>query len=268
MNQSVESSESRTSRHLGVGAFIGLVVVYLVILQGLPWLTGIGLDQEYGEFPDSETLLRTLTAATAVALVFLVVVISWLGWWPRVLHDELRVQRWVWIVPIGFFGAALVVTDYANLADVGIGLTLALALSALLVGTGEELMFRGIGVETFRRAGMTETRVALWSSVVFGAAHITNIITEGPSAIVQVLIVSFSGYLFYLIRRVSGGLLIPILAHAAWDFSLFSAHVGADPDVYPLSFVGLLVEVTLLIIVFVRRHKIEPESEATPAATA
>jgi membrane protease YdiL (CAAX protease family) len=38
----------------------------------------------------------------------------------------------------------------------------------VVVGFGEELMFRGIGVIAFRRAGFSEGRVALWSSLVFG----------------------------------------------------------------------------------------------------
>ena len=40
-------------------------------------------------------------------------------------------------------------------------------------------MFRGIGVTTLRAHGLTEGRVALWSSVIFGAVHLTNAIGDG-----------------------------------------------------------------------------------------
>ena len=60
-------------------------------------------------------------------------------------------------------------------------------VSSLLVGIGEELMFRGVTIQALRDNGMTEHRVALWSSVIFGGAPITNIISEGSAAIGQVI---------------------------------------------------------------------------------
>lgn len=45
-----------------------------------------------------------------------------------------------------------------------------------LIGFGEEGLFRCIGTTSLRRAGLSEANVALWSSVVFGLAHIANII--------------------------------------------------------------------------------------------
>ena len=84
--------------------------------------------------------------------------------------------------------------DYAELADKGVGFTLLLLLAALCVGFGEEGMFRGIGVTTFRVNGLSEGRVALWSSAVFGAVHLTNAITTGGTAVTQAIAVSFAGY--------------------------------------------------------------------------
>ena len=63
-------------------------------------------------------------------------------------------------------------------------------------------MFRGIGVTTLRAHGLTEGKVALWSSLIFGVVHLRT-----PSATArghpQALVVSFAGYFFYLTRRVS-----------------------------------------------------------------
>ena len=95
-------------------------------------------------------------------------------------------------------------------------------------------------------------------SILFGAAHLSNIFLEGPGAFMQVLIVSVSGFYFYLCRRVSGGLLVPIVCHAAWDFSLFSGRAGVDPDVYALGSLAMITNVVLLIILLIRRHHIEP----------
>jgi membrane protease YdiL (CAAX protease family) len=48
-------------------------------------------------------------------------------------------------------------------------------------------MFRGIGVITFRVNGFSERRGALWSSVVFGAAHLTNALSTGGTAVTQAI---------------------------------------------------------------------------------
>ena len=64
-------------------------------------------------------------------------------------------------------------TDYAALGDTSVGFVLALVVVPS-VGWGEEGVFRGIGVTSLRDRGLTEGKVAVWSSVVFGAAHLTN----------------------------------------------------------------------------------------------
>ncbi|MEU8133539.1 CPBP family intramembrane glutamic endopeptidase [Streptodolium elevatio] len=74
---------------------------------------------------------------------------------------------------------------------------------------GEELMFRGVGVQVFRRGGFGEGKVDLYSSLVFGFAHASNAIGHGAQAIRQAVIVSTSAYFFYLCLRVGGTILLP-----------------------------------------------------------
>jgi hypothetical protein len=156
-----EASTSRTWRSISIPAFLGIVVVYLVIIQGLGLLTTIGLAADYGEFPDIETLLRGNLIPVGTSLVFVIVVIRVLGWWQPVLHDDQPVQRWVWFVPSLMFLSILVVTDYANLSDLGAGFTATMLAGSLCIGAGEELIFRGIGVTVFRVNNFSEHRVAL-----------------------------------------------------------------------------------------------------------
>ena len=59
-----------------------------------------------------------------------------------------------------------------------------------------EGMFRGLDVVTFRVNGFTEVKVALWTCVLFGLAHPTNLVSEGP----KVLVTAAAGYFFYLTR--------------------------------------------------------------------
>ena len=255
-------------RGLSVPMLIGVVAIYLIIVQGVGLTLLSGQDYNYGEFPDAGSIVRAATIPVALSLIFGVIVVTWLGWWGRVLHETLRLGRWAWIFPGLMVVSILVATDYPNLGDVGAKMTLTLLASSLLVGLGEELMFRGITLESMRRvAGSTELSAALWTTVIFGGVHLTNIFTEGPSALFQVAVVSVAGLFFYIARRVSGGLLIPILLHAGWDFSLFSGHLG-DPDFYALSVVAALTITVLAIIMIVRRHAIWPKNpQPTPAQT-
>ena len=67
-------------------------------------------------------------------------------------------------IPIIFAVCALLAIDYAALADRTFGYVLALFVATQFVGWGEEGMFRGIGVTTLRSHGLTEGKVALWST--------------------------------------------------------------------------------------------------------
>ena len=165
-------------RPLSIPMFIGLVVVYLVVVQGVGLLLAPD-GADYGELPDSETVRTTIVIPVALSLLLTAAAVSYLRWWRPVMRDDRPTRRWVLIVPVLLLVAILLTVNYGNLADQDIELVLLLALGTLLVGVTEELMFRGIGVVTFRRAGLTEVKVALWSSLVFGAVHATNIFTEG-----------------------------------------------------------------------------------------
>ena len=197
-------SDEDQIRKLSVAGFIGIVVVYLIIVQGLGRLLTAGLDVAYAAPTDLTTLWRSLTVPVLVSLVFVYAVVAVLGWWRPVLVDH------------------------------------------------------GLGVTTFRVNGFPEAKVALWSSVIFGLAHATNLISEGPKAFLQVLATAIAGYFLYLIRRSSGGLLVPAVVHGLWDFGLISSSVVAGRS-YVGSGLFILADIVLLIIVLVRRHQIERE---------
>ena len=104
--------------------------------------------------------------------------------------------------------------NYSGLGNNGVGFTALLGISMLGVGFAEEGMFRGLGVVAFRANGFAEAKVALWTCVVFGLAHASNLFSEGPKALVQVLVTAVAGYFFYLIRRVSHRLMVPAILTA------------------------------------------------------
>jgi len=256
----VTQHDETTGRRLTWPWFLLAVVVYIAIIQGLGLVLGQDLHYETGTIPDVETMARTMTIPIACSMAFAAGFATWLGWWPEIWRDHRPVQRWVRVIPIVFVGAAILACDYGNLVDQKVGLVLLLALTTAMVGFTEELMFRGVGVSVFRRGGFTEGRVALWTSLAFGAVHLTNAISTGGQAIAQALVVSFAGYFFYLVRRGSGGIALAMAVHGIWDFALISGSLGTSKSVYGPAIVAPLALVVVGILVFRRRHRIEPEA--------
>ncbi|MEU9857799.1 type II CAAX endopeptidase family protein [Streptomyces sp. NPDC047974] len=258
------SSPAPAGRRLTWPWFLVVVVVYLAILQGLGALIGVDRGDGNSQFPTTESVVRNGMIPIGLSVLFGAAVVTWLGWWREVLHYRVPVRRWVRFVPVSMLVVAVLAVNYPNLADQPLSLVLALVAMTALVGIGEELMFRGIGVQVFKRAGYSEGKVALWSSIVFGLVHVSNAFGEGGAAVFQAVIVSTSGYFFYLCLRVGGVLLLPMLVHGLWDFSLVSNTVGPDPKTSPGMILPILLQIALIVLVVVKRRTIEP---AAPAGT-
>ena len=262
------TTQEAAVRPLPYWAFAVIVVVYLAIIQLGGLVLGYVGDHD-DSFTTVEGVLWNMWLPLGAALVFTYAVIGVLGWWGPVLHDDKPVRRWVWFVPLVFLVCSLVAIDYSALGDKTVGYVLLLFIACQFVGWGEEGMFRGIGVTTLRSHGLTEGKVALWSSVIFGAIHLTNAIGHGAQAIPQALAVSFAGYFFYLTRRVSGGNVVNSILHGLFDFALLTGTaILVDQDPYVGSLTAFLAYLVVGGVLLVRRHHIEPEGSARGHAVA
>ena len=246
-------------RNLSFAGLAVVVVAYLAIIKGIGALTTDRADLVDDVLATPSNVVWALVVPLGAAFVFVYGLITYLGWWPAVLHDPKPVQRWVWSVPIIFLVAIAFGINYGGLADRGLGFTLLLLVATQFVGWGEEGMFRCISVTTMRRHHWTEGRVALWSSAVFGAVHLTNALTTGTSALGQAVAVSFAGYFFYLIRRVSRSNVANSIIHGLFDFTILSgtAIIAKGDDLYLGASLAILVYVVVAILLLVRRHHIE-----------
>lgn len=242
---------------LTTGRFALWFLPYLAVLVGLPFLTRVDdKANDYGVFLDTETVVRNLLIPVGAALVVVLVATTALGQWSTVLREPRRTARWVRVVPIALGLAIAAGTNYAGLADKELAFVGVLLAGALCVGFGEEIMFRGLALAAMRDRGLTEARVALWSSVLFGAAHSMNILVVGPKALVQVMVTTLAGYFFYLARRWSGGILVPAVLHGLWDFGLFSGNIVED-DMYAGAALFILVDLVLAVVVLRRRRRVD-----------
>ena len=249
-------------------SFVGLaiaIVAYLAIIKCVGTLTTDRADLVDDVFATTGNVVWGLVVPLGAAFVFVYGLITYLGWWPAVFHDPKPVQRWVWAIPVIFLVAIALGINYGGLADRGLGFTLLLLLATQFVGWGEEGMFRCVTVTTMRRHEWTEGRVALWSSVVFGAVHLTNALTSGTSAVGQAIAVSFAGYFFYLIRRVSRSNVANSIIHGLFDFTILSgtAIIAKGDDPYPGAILAILVYLVVAVLLVVRRRHIELDQAAT-----
>lgn len=252
-----EASPGITGRRLSYLAFGVIVVVYLLIIQLGGRLIGGWADES--ETLTARGVVFTMLIPLGLALVFTYGVVSALGWWRPVLEDDRPVSRWLWVVPGILLVAILLGINYSALADKGWLFVITLLVATQFVGWGEEGMFRGIGVTVLRNHGLREGQVALWSSLIFGVVHLSNVFGHGgASAIPQAIIVSLAGYFFYLTRRVSGSNAVNSVLHGLFDFALLSGTaILLDQTFYLGTLAPILAYPVLAVILLVRRRKIE-----------
>lgn len=250
----------KASKKLSIWGFLLLVVVYLAIIKIIGHFTGEQLHLHDGKLDTIRDVTYGLLIPIGASAIFVYGVAAALGWLTPVFKDTKPVRRWVWFVPIVFIIAIVAGINYPGLIDKGLGFTLVLLLATQFVGWAEEGMFRGIGVTTLRQYNITEGKVALWSSAIFGAVHIANIIGGNPGAFAQAVAVAFAGYFFYLIRRVSGSNVLNSVLHGLFDFTIITGTgiVVAGQSAYIGSAAAILVYIIVGGVLLVRRHKIEP----------
>lgn len=257
-------------RRISIGRFLAIGAGYLVTLllaTFVSWLVfGSGGSTSAGGTGGSATYTETgaiwarVVLPVGASLAYAALIVTRLGWWRPVLRDHRPVRPWVWVVPGVLALTALAATNYAGLADTSPAFVASLLLGAMLIGLTEELVFRGIGVTTFRINGYGERAVALWTSLLFALSHAGSLL-GGPFGLIQVAYTAVGGVLFYLTRRATGGLLGAALVHGLWDFGLYSAAV-VPGETYAAVPVFFLPHLVLAIVVLLGRNRIG----ATPRA--
>lgn len=241
-------------RRLKIWHFIVFAVVYIVIVQGANALLSAG-EAGFAAPTSVDGLVRAMVVPVGLGIVFVLAVLTYMGAWQRIFVDSFPVRRWVLAVPITLLVTVLVITHYTGLAEKGLTFALLLLVATLMVGFGEELLFRGIGVTIFRDNGFSEFKVGLWTTIAFGVAHGSNIFTAGVGALLQVILTSATGLLFYLVMRSTGALLMAALVHGLWDFAVLSTQVNPDAP-SPLTNLSAVVLGVILVGLLVMRRRI------------
>jgi membrane protease YdiL (CAAX protease family) len=237
---STETKNNPTRREPSVWTGVVLYLGYLVVFFGT-WIVNRVDYNRIGE--NAETTKLWYALPTLFGCAFLVIAISILGWWRKVLFDQSRAgPTWLWILPIAM--AAVVLKNFSSIPSDKLSAELLLwsSLGAVGVGFGEEMITRGSLIVGLR-SRFSEGHVWLISSLLFSALHIPNVLFGLPlwAMPIQVLLTFIMGSGLYVIRRMSGTLILPMILHGLWDSSLFLniATGGVTTDlqfaVYPLA---------------------------------
>lgn len=238
----------------GVG--LAVVVAYMLVFNGLQLVAGV----DYADYFDTaDNAWRAVVIPLAAGAVLLVAFVVWSGW-DLVWQDPGRLPMgWALRVAPLLFALGLAVrfagVDWPAVPS---DLLLPIALSGLLVGFCEETLFRGIVLRCLRTTARPEAMAVLWTSLVFGAFHVGNLLfgQSVPAVLVQVVMATVAGVTLYLFRRWSGVLVAAMAAHGLWDASLFliadhdagnlASHAAAVLSLALVPLAGLLGLVVLL----------------------
>jgi membrane protease YdiL (CAAX protease family) len=240
---------------------VGLAVGYMALFGGLFALSGV----DYDDLSNSaDNTLKAIVIPLAVAAVVLVIVTSVLGWWKPVLRETTRVRGWLVVVPILMVVATLAGINYGGLGDIDSKLLLWIVVGTLLIGFCEELMYRGLVLVGFR-GGMREAFAWFWSSVAFGLLHSINFLLGQDllPTLQQVVMTFLIGSGFYIARRTTGVIFVPMAMHTLWDFSSFTG------DGYALSAaLGMISLLAVLVGLIAGRHHLFPKANESSMQAA
>lgn len=142
-----------------------------------------------------------------------------------------------------------------------------LALGMLVVGFSEELLFRGVML-VGARSRLTEGWVVVFTSALFGVFHFVNLGT-GQSVrdtTAQAVGAGLSGVVFYLVRRLSGTIVVGMLLHGASDF--FALALGESDAEVSAGGVGDVVAMIIAVVAVVKLIRHAREATTTEHAVA
>ena len=191
-----------------------------------------------------------------------------LGSW-KVFQKRVRVtaplKLWTWVLA-GAFVILAFAAQWPAMFAVTLHSKAMLATTLIAVGTGifEESLFRGTFFSVFmanmqyRSRSYQLTRSAIYSSIIFGLIHLTNVIGGNLQAVLQQVVYAMAFGLFLCVIRVmTNTLLWVIIIHTVADWAPATATGSGPTEVSSwwliVGVFGLLMLVSLVYLVKVDR---------------
>ena len=192
-------------------AFVVLVIYDLVVFA-----TWFATSANYTTLTTADNIALNIVLPLGLGAIYLFAVLSYMGWWQPVMRENTHgAPKWtMWVlllIAAGFIGTNLWSANWSAITATHL---LFLAAAGVLVGFNEEALTRGILVVGCRGSTNNEVYVWLFSSALFGLMHLPNTLFGMPFAgsVIQVFFAATAGTGFYILRRASGTLLVPMPA--------------------------------------------------------
>ena len=225
------------------------ILGYLVVVFAV-W-AAVGL--KYDEVGDTvQNVQKGVVLAVGLGALYLVIVTTFLGWWKPAIREPRKVgSGWMWIIPVLLLIGAVVnlaTTKWGEIDGVA-GYAVWLAIGTLLVGFSEELLTRGLAIVGARGA-MHEKWVWVFSGVIFALLHVPNaFFGQSVAGTAQQVVFAFGvGLTYYVTRRLAGTLIVTMVLHAIWDYSVFiQDHSVSNLANKPFAPAGFILYITIAI---------------------
>lgn len=216
----------------------------------------VGAD--YTDLVSEHVVLRRLVLPLAIGAMFTASVVTALGWWRPAMSERVRAtpRGTLWAMLAGLallFTSQAATIQWHGFTGRHLGM---LAAAGVLVGFNEELVARGVLVTGLRAGGRPEKWVWFWSLLLFGGMHVANAFAglAWYAALVQGVFAFLTGTGFYVLRRASGTLLLPMAAHAVWDFLSFGLEAGDASPAVPLMLLPVTFVISLVAVAAILRQ--------------
>jgi membrane protease YdiL (CAAX protease family) len=142
------------------------------------------------------------------------------GWWGEIFgRQPIKGSGWMWIAIVLVLIPIIIHISLTRWGAVSAGVIVAYLVMGLCIGVSEELLTRGIAVNLLRKAGYGEKAVMVLSATIFALLHMQNLI-GGQAPLLTLLELPYTfgfGLMMYLVLRLTGSIIWPILLHAATD---------------------------------------------------
>jgi hypothetical protein len=227
------------------------LAISLAAFSGWLLITVVGGQIHTGEAPLLQAVTRGLGWPFLLAALFLLALVVWQQWRDVGLNKLAsgRDLLLTWL-PMLYVVVGLGLAVVFGLPPAGV--LLWILFNTFLVGLSEELMFRGVLLQAFRRSVSVWPAVA-WTTLAFGAIHVLNVFMTGElrAALIQSAAAALSGLLFIALRLRTGSLWPCIIVHGLWDFATFTIAAASSGGSLAGSGGGPLTLVTLMPILLV-----------------
>jgi membrane protease YdiL (CAAX protease family) len=196
--------------------------IYLALLFLFTKIFGI----KYTEIiNNNENIKKGIIYPVGIATIFLTVYALIFNWLPEVFSFSPTVnQPILWLVPFAIFVGIVARFLKLNKKAFQKNGFILLAIATLIVGFSEELLVRGIAVNSLLNSGYSVLLTGIISSFIFGLLHFINYFNgqDIKKTTVQVIGTILMGLNFYIIFIITGSLWAPIIFHFLFDFSILA----------------------------------------------